>query len=118
MTSFDYPLFAFRSSLEFFTLLPLSVDLVKNDHLFRQLPSLRFFPLRRFPDNGQPLFPSLPILSFGAFSVFLTLSRLSSIHYLPAFFHADPVLGVFTLQGRFSLTDRITFSSLLLPSCG
>lgn len=38
--------------------------------------------------------PRLPALGYGAFSAFLTLSRLSSAQILPTFFHAGPVLGV------------------------
>jgi hypothetical protein len=37
---------------------------------------LRFFPLRRFPDNGQPLNPEgYHSSGYGAFSAFLTLPR-------------------------------------------
>jgi len=84
----------------------------------RRLPPLRFLPLRRFPVRGQPLSsrgyqPS----GSGAFSAFLTLSRLSSAHELPALFHAGPVLGVLPFRVCFH-SRSCTFSRRSLPSCG
>jgi hypothetical protein len=115
LTSLNSPLLAFRSSPEFSTLAPL--PLVPSRALFRQLPSLRFLPLRRFPSCGQSLtsrgyhFPG-----YVAFSAFLTLSRPFSTHCLPALFHAGPALGV---SPSGSLTPRRgQLSRAFLPSCG
>jgi hypothetical protein len=54
------------------------------------------FPYDVFPDMGSHIPPRVyHARGYGAFSAFLTLSRLSSAHDLPALFHAGPVLGVF-----------------------
>jgi hypothetical protein len=76
---------------------------------------LRFFPLRRFPDNGQlPTPKDYQSLGYVAFSVFLTLSRLSSAHCLLALFHASPALGV-SPSGLISARRVISPFELLSP---
>jgi len=107
------PLIAFRSSPESYgpgaaaRVLPCG-----------RLPPLRFLPLRRFPVRGQPLSSrGYQPPGSGAFSAFLTLSRPSSAHGLPALFHAGPVLGVLPSRADFHSQSR-TFSRRPLPSCG
>ena len=93
MTSSGSPLLAFHSSPESYHSGAAVADHV-NDPV-RQLPPLRFCPLRRFPDNGQLHTPEgYQPSGYDAFSAFHTLSRLSSTRCLPAIFHAGPALGV------------------------
>lgn len=73
-----------------------------------------FFPLRRFHNIGQQLFPSDNHPLGCAFSVFHTLSRLSSAQCLLAIFHARPVLGVHP-SGSVSTHRAISSLELLSP---
>jgi hypothetical protein len=77
-----------------------------------RLPPMRFFPLRRLDDDGQPLIPGFtrPLGSV-TFSAFLTLSRSCSAHHLPALFHAGPAHGV-SLQGRFPPAEQCVLSNV------
>jgi hypothetical protein len=79
---------------------------------------MRSLPLRRFPVRGQPHSSrGYQPPGSGAFSAFLTLSRLSSAHGLPALFHAGPVLGVLPFKVYFRSRSRAFFRRPL-PSCG
>jgi hypothetical protein len=83
-----------------------------------QLPSLRFLPLRRFPDHGQ-LHNSRDYQAsgYGTSSAFLTLSRFCSAHNLPALFHAGPVLEVAPFK-VVTHSRSCARSHVPLPSCG
>jgi hypothetical protein len=78
-----------------------------------RVPPLRFLPLQRFLDRGQPL-TSRGYHSSGyvASSAFRTLSRLFSARGPPALFHAGPALGVFSLQGPSASVERFAFSGI------
>jgi hypothetical protein len=81
----------------------------------RQLPSLRFFHPSTFSQQRVATFPRVnQSLSFGAFSAFLTLSRLSSTLCLPAFFHAGAALGLLP-SGLISTRRAIRSFELLSP---
>jgi hypothetical protein len=71
---------------------------------------MRFLPLRRLDDDGQPLIPGVTRPPGSVpFSAFLTLSRFCSAHHLPALFHAGPAHGV-SLQGRFPPAELYVLS--------
>jgi hypothetical protein len=107
------PLVAFRSSPESY-----GPGAAAPGYPSRRLPPMRSLPLRRFPVRGQPLTSrGYQPPGYGAFSAFLTLSRLSSAHGLPALFHAGPVLGVLPSRVDFRSRSRVLFRKPL-PSCG
>jgi hypothetical protein len=66
---------------------------------------------------GSHLPQAFQFLGFGTFSAFLTLSRSSSAHHLPALFHAGPALGVTPFRADFLLRS-CTFFRTPMPSCG
>jgi hypothetical protein len=61
---------------------------------------LRFVPLRRLVDAGQPLTPEVTSLRVRASSAFRTLSRPFSARHLPALFRAGPAHGVLPFRVR------------------
>jgi hypothetical protein len=102
----DDPLVTFRSPPEFTRLWSHRAGMT-----LARLPPLRFLPLRRLDDDGQPLIPGLTrSLGSVTFSAFLTLSRSSSARHLPALFHAGPAHGV-SLQGRFPPAEQYVLSN-------
>ena len=114
MTSSDSPLLAFHSSPEFYH----SGAVARGFHcwfLWSATASLAVSSPTTFSRHWAAThLKGYQPLSFGAFSAFHTLSRLSSARRLPALFHAGSALGV-SPSGSFHSRSKSSFRTLFYP---
>jgi hypothetical protein len=80
-----------------------------------RLPPLRFLPLRRFPDDGQPLIPGLPApwVSFPSQRFSRSQGLAPPTICRPCFMPVPP-MG-FSLQGRFPPAELYVLSDAFCP---